>query len=312
LQGWEIQGGGSEGGRLRIRVAVEGALLAVDRDGRGATLRAGGRSLRYEQLFAWDADGRDLDVWIEPDLDGLAVVVDDEEAEYPIVIDPLITPAATILQGNVEDLYAGGAVASAGDVDGDGYGDVVVGAWAYDNGQTNEGAAFIYMGSASGLATSPALTIEGNVDNIWLGYSLANGNDVNGDGFSDLLIPAVYYSAGQNSEGGAFLHLGSASGLQANAQMVIQSNVVQLYLGQSAAAAGDVNGDGYGDCVLGAPSWTNGQNSEGAGFVYHGSASGLQSAPAAIVESNAVTAYLGGSQGAAGAGDVNGDGSSVS
>ena len=55
----------------------------------------------------------------------------------------------------------GVSVGTAGDVNGDGYGDVIVGAPRYDNGETNEGRAFVYHGSATGLSASPGLDGRG-------------------------------------------------------------------------------------------------------------------------------------------------------
>ena len=56
--------------------------------------------------------------------------------------------------------------------------------------------------------------------------------------------------------------------------------------GRLVSPAGDVNGDGYSDVVVGAPFYRNGETSEGKGYVYHGSSSGLSTTPAWAVESN--------------------------
>jgi hypothetical protein len=64
-------------------------------------------------------------------------------------------------------------VSSAGDVNGDGYSDVVVGAKYYDNGQTNEGAAFVYHGSASGISTTASAILESNQVNAQWAVQLA-------------------------------------------------------------------------------------------------------------------------------------------
>ena len=77
----------------------------------------------------------------------------------------------------------GMSVASAGDVNGDGYADVIVGSSAYDNGQSDEGAAFVFLGSASGVADgNPAnahARLEGNQASARLGSSVASAGDVN-------------------------------------------------------------------------------------------------------------------------------------
>ena len=73
------------------------------------------------------------------------MVVSTQNATYPITVDPISTTAATQLESNQVGAYFGRSVSSAGDVNGDGYSDVIVGAYQYDDGQNNEGAAFIYL-----------------------------------------------------------------------------------------------------------------------------------------------------------------------
>ena len=167
-------------------------------------------------------------------------------------------------------------MATAGDVNGDGYADVIVGAPNYDNGQTDEGRAFVYYGSASGLSTTANWTAESNQASAYFGYSVATAGDVNGDGYADVIVGAPNYDNGQTDEGRAFVYHGSASGLSATANWTAESNQASAYFGYSVATAGDVNGDGYADVIVGAPNYDNGQTDEGRAFVYHGSASGLK------------------------------------
>jgi hypothetical protein len=86
------------------------------------------------------------------------------------------------------------SVASAGDVNGDGFSDVIVGAHLFDQRlRPNEGAAFVYHGSASGLSTTPNWTAESNQGNAQFGVSVASAGDVNGDGFSDVIVGAYMF-----------------------------------------------------------------------------------------------------------------------
>jgi hypothetical protein len=218
----------------------------------------------------------------------------------------LSTSASAMLESNQAGAQMGYSVSTAGDVNGDGYSDVVVGAHGYDNGQTDEGAAFIYYGSASGLSTSAAVMLESDQVSAYLGYSVAGAGDVNGDGYSDMVVGAYGYSNGQTFEGVAFVHHGSASGISTTVSAVLESNQASSTFGFSVSGAGDVNGDGYSDVVVGAYQYDNGQISEGAAFVYHGSTGGLSTTASAMLESNQANTFLGFS--VSGVGDVNGDG----
>ena len=93
-------------------------------------------------------------------------------------------------------------MAGAGDVNGDGF--AIVGARFFDNGQSGEGAAFVYLGGAAGLATPPAWQAESDQANF--GRSVAGAGDVNGDGFADVL-GAPQFDNGQTIEGAAFVYL---------------------------------------------------------------------------------------------------------
>lgn len=216
------------------------------------------------------------------------------------------TSVATILDCNQANAEMGRSVSGAGDVNGDGYGDVIVGAYNYDNVETNEGAAFVYYGSAIGVGTTAAATVESNQANALMGVSVATAGDVNGDGFSDVIVGAWSYDSGLADEGAAFVYHGSATGINTIATSIVESNQASAYMGFSVAGAGDVNGDGYSDVIVGAVGYDGGQTDEGAAFVYHGTTTGINTIAAAIVESNQVNVQMGLS--VASAGDVNGDG----
>ena len=115
-------------------------------------------------------------------------------------------------------------MATAGDVNGDGYADVIVGAPNYDNGQTDEGRAFVYHGSASGLSTTANWTAESDQASAYFGYSVATAGDVNGDGYADVIVGAPNYDNGQTDEGRAFVYHGSASGLSTTANWTAESD----------------------------------------------------------------------------------------
>jgi flavodoxin len=226
--------------------------------------------------------------------------------------------AASQLEADQADAWLGISVAGAGDVDGDGYADVVVGAATYDAGETDEGAAFVFLGSAAGILdadpAAAATQIESNQAGAWLGWSVAGAGDLNGDGYGDIIVGASDYDAGETDEGAAFVFLGSAAGIpdgdptSANARL--EADQAYAYLGWSVAGAGDLNGDGYGDVIVGAPTYSAGEAEEGTTFVFMGTSFGLPDGnpanAATWLESDQAGCWMGIS--VAGAGDVDGDG----
>ncbi|ACU61653.1 FG-GAP-like repeat-containing protein [Chitinophaga pinensis] len=177
----------------------------------------------------------------------------------------------TITAGSIHPPYA---LAAGGDINGDGHTDIIVGKTVYSNGQSQEGAVWVYYGNATGIDTIPATILEGNADSISYGVSVAFAGDINNDGFSDIVVGALGQSndINQKGEGMAYVYYGRATGLNPVPASTIQSNQKDALLGISVAGAGDVNGDGYSDVVIGAMLYTNGQEAEGAAFVYHGGA----------------------------------------
>ena len=112
-----------------------------------------------------------------------------------------------------EGSYFGISVSTAGDVDADGYDDIIVGANYHDNGQADEGAAFVYHGSAAGLRPTAAWMGESNQASSYFGSSVSTAGDVNKDGYSDVLIGAPSYDTAANNESGAvFLYRGGPEG----------------------------------------------------------------------------------------------------
>lgn len=200
----------------------------------------------------------------------------------------------------------GGSVATAGDVNGDGYDDVIVGANGLSNGKNGEGAAFVYHGSPTGLDTTAAWSAEGNQAGAAFGLQVASAGDVNGDGYDDVIVGAWHHDGGQNDEGRAYVYLGSATGLAATAAWTAEPDQAGALYGVSVASAGDVDGDGYDDVIVGSSGYDDLAADEGRADVYLGSATGLDSAPAWTVTSGEAGAELGFS--VASAGDVNGDG----
>jgi FG-GAP-like repeat/FG-GAP repeat len=208
-------------------------------------------------------------------------------------------------ESNQDDAHFGDSGGTAGDVNADGYDDVVVGATEGEQGETDEGQAFLYHGSADGLSTTPSWTAESNQANAHFGSAVGTAGDVNGDGYDDVIVGARYYSNGQPDEGRAYVFLGGASGLSLTPEWITESNQANTYFGISVGTAGDVNGDGFHEVSVGATRYDNGQRDEGRAFLYRGSPSGLPTEPTWTAEPNSESAWFGSSVGAAG--DVNAD-----
>jgi len=263
--------------------------------------------LNYAGLKVWDAEGKPLVASIERSASGkYHILVHTKDAAYPITIDPISTTPAAMLESNQTGASFAFSVSGAGDVNGDGYSDVIAGAPGYDNPEINEGAAFIYHGSATGISSTPAAILESNQVNANLGYSVSGAGDVNGDGYSDVIVGAWLYDNGSTDEGGAFVYHGSPTGINTVAAIQIESNQAGAQLGYSVAGAGDVNNDGFSDVIIGSWLYDNPEINEGVAFVHHGSASGISGVAAATLEADQSASNFGIS--VDGAGDVNGDG----
>jgi hypothetical protein len=204
------------------------------------------------------------------------------------------------------DAGLGNSVSAAGDVNNDGYADVIVGASHFDNGQVDEGCAFVFHGSTSGLSATADWTAESDQENARFGVSVSTAGDVNNDGCADVIVGAHQFENGQNREGRAYIYCGSASGLSQTADWIAESDQGNAHFGASVSAAGDVNNDGYDDVIVGAPEFNHGQWDEGRAYVYYGSASGLSQTADWTAEPNQDGAHFGRSVSVAG--DVNNDG----
>jgi FG-GAP-like repeat/FG-GAP repeat len=314
-QGFTVHRKPQGDGDLQLSLALASAhALRIARDGRAfdlVTVEAStGREtavFRFENLIAFDRDGDDLKARFAAVEGGVAIVVDDQNADYPITIDPVASSPAFDLEGNFADAQFGVSVASAGDVNGDGFSDLLVGASNFSGGLAFEGKAYLYVGTANGLSTSPAWEATGGQANAYFGRVVASAGDVNDDGFSDVLVAAQLFDDDQVDEGRVFVYLGSGSGLSVSPAIVIDGNEVGGQFGQAIAGAGDVNGDGYSDVALGSQFYDfGGFSNSGLVAVFHGGASGITATRDSIFGGNQIDARLGAA--IASVGDVNADG----
>ena len=322
-------------GKLRLDLAAETKLnMILGADALIFSNNSGEELMKYSALKVWDAKGKILRAYFERKGDSriknyetgngdngitqkrkrkneevvnyFSIVVNDADAVYPITIDPLSTSPGWTAEGEQMNANFGTSVSTAGDVNGDGYSDVIIGAPEYDNGQTNEGRTFVYHGSSTGLSATANWTAEINQARASFGSSVSTAGDVNADGYSDVIIGAVNFDNVQVNEGKIYVYHGSSAGLNTAADWMFESNQDNTLLGVSVSTACDVNGDGYSDIIAGLPNYNGGQSFEGRVVVFHGSASGLSTSPDWISESNQANTNYGRS--VSSAGDVNGDG----
>ncbi len=238
------------------------------------------------------------------------------------------------LSGAVDNDYTGRSVASAGDINGDGFDDVIVGAWRADAGAADAGASYVVFGKAGGFLSDIQLSALNGSDGFKLsgvaaddrsGYSVASAGDVNGDGYGDLIVGAALADPNGNSSGASYIVFGKASGFTANFNLstLNGSNGFKLSGGAasdksgfSVASAGDFNGDGFDDLIVGAPGAKVGSAyGAGSAYIVYGKASGFAANFSLSSLSGGNGFKLTGVVGAdaagtsvAAAGDVNGDG----
>jgi len=267
--------------------------------------------LTYDDLKVWDARQQVLPAYMELDEKGqqLSLVVDDRNAVYPVTVDPLnktpewttsadgVLPALlNTLQLQVQSLY-GYTVAGIGDINSDGYDDVAVGAPGMADvvsgtgGLLGVGAVFIYHGSSTGLSATPDHVLQPNVTigGGLFGISISAG-DVTGDNVPDIVVGAPLETitlnfSGPNISGQAgrvYLYDGAtlASAFPgytlslslSTAELTSTTITLNALLGFSVAVTGDMNGDGKGEIIAGAPTYArvSGINNvkTGGAFVY--------------------------------------------
>ncbi len=216
------------------------------------------------------------------------------------------------LSGSPDWSYSGGSGAGffglsmdgGGDVNGDGYDDILIGDYGNDSVATDAGMVHVFYGSASGIQIDNRWNATGNgTKDDRFGSSVSFAGDVNGDGYDDILVGEPRFGEVGDNEGRTYLFLGSATGPSATWDWNTTGGYALAQYGGSVSGSGDVNGDGYDDVVIGA---SRNRSNRGCVHVFLGSASGLSTDPAIIIDGEESGQVFGST--VAGVGDVNGDG----
>jgi hypothetical protein len=242
---WPVLGGGQH--------QPEGDAQMLVRDAQGRA------RLVWSGLVVRDLDGNRLNARFERTGEALTISVDTTGARFPIVIDPLATNPATTLEGDQGAANFGTAIHAAGDVNGDGFDDLLVGQPNYTHGAgIKSGRALLFLGSAFGVANTASWSLVTDTKDDRVGDAVAGLGDVDGDGFADFAIgaPQAESSGSLNNEGAVWVYRGaSAQGLGQLALPPVWTRfggVAERRLGQRLAPAGDVNCDGKPDMIISA------------------------------------------------------------
>jgi hypothetical protein len=257
------------------------------------------------------------------------------QASFPAEVDlsSLDGSNGVVLDGEAQYDFSGVAVSAAGDINGDGIGDLLIAARGADPNGSGSGRSYVVFGSDGALPSPFDLSTLNSLNGFWLngeavddrsGSSVSAAGDINGDGIDDLIIGAPYADPNGNRSGRSYVVFGSDAGLanpfdlstlNGSNGFVLNGEGAFDRSGRSVSAAGDINGDGVDDLIIGADGANPNGNYSGRSYVVFGSASELPNpfelstlngSNGFVLNGEAV--YDGSGRSVSAAGDINGDG----
>ncbi|MEM9119174.1 MAG: hypothetical protein AAGD09_15020 [Cyanobacteria bacterium P01_F01_bin.56] len=200
-----------------------------------------------------------------------------------------------VINGIAASAQSGRSVSGAGDINGDGIDDLIVGApFAAPNGNFLAGTSYVVFGSDQGFSASLELSALDGTNGFVLngidasdrsGDSVSGAGDINGDGIDDLIVGATNADPNGNNSGESYVVFGSDQGFSASLELsaldgtngfIFEGATGDDRVGASVSGAGDINGDGIDDILIGAPRANpNGVSRAGESYVVFGSDQGF-------------------------------------
>lgn len=193
-----------------------------------------------------------------------------------------------VIRGDDPVDQLGLSVSGAGDVNGDGIDDLIIGAPYGDNGGSNAGEAYVIFGKAgatrsdidlTSLSATDGFVIQGDAANDLAGLSVSGAGDINGDGFDDVVVGAIFGERGGPDTGQAYVIFGQAGATRANIDLASLAASDGFTIigdgrfgrtGGAVSGAGDINGDGIDDLIVGSPTASIDEPYTGAAHIIFG------------------------------------------
>lgn len=190
--------------------------------------------------------------------------------------------------GNVTREQSGASVSAAGDVNGDGIDDLIIGAEGTNLLGSYTGSAYVVFGRGTAFAATIGLTgLDGNtgfrLDGVTAfertGFSVSAAGDINGDGIDDLIVGAPYANLPVSNAGNSYVVFGqstaftpvlSLSSLDGSNGFRLDGVVAEDFAGYSVSGAGDINGDNFSDLIIGARGADTNGDQSGSSYVVFG------------------------------------------